>query len=137
MRQRGKPSVSALSVVPAMPHQRMAPPSRLNDEQAEIWREIVAGKPADWFGADNAPLLESYCTTVWECRRVDAAMRLADPCLDEHAGLARTKATLQQQAMTLATKMRLTNQARQEPKTAGVHARRAAQSTAKPWEFAG
>ena len=137
MRQRGRQSQASLAVVPVMPHQRLPAPDRLNAEQAEIWRGIVAGLPAEWFAADNAALLEAYCNSVWEIRRIDEALRSLTPSCEEYPALMRARVALMQQMRTFATSMRLTNQARQEAKTAGVHARRAAQATTKPWEFQG
>ena len=50
MLQRGRKSSEGLSVVRVAPHERAAPPDRLGGEESTIWREIVASKPADWFG---------------------------------------------------------------------------------------
>jgi hypothetical protein len=45
MQQRGRRSAESLSVVRVAPHERVAPPDRLTDEQSAIWRQIVSSKP--------------------------------------------------------------------------------------------
>ena len=45
------------------PIERVAPPDRLGGDESTIWREIVASKPADWFGPDNPHLEASILTS--------------------------------------------------------------------------
>ena len=49
-------------MVRVAPHERAAPPDRLGGDESTIWREIVASKPADWFGPDS-PHLETAILT--------------------------------------------------------------------------
>ena len=63
MLQRGRKSSEGLSVVRVAPHERAAPPDRLGGDESTIWREIVASKPADWFGPDNPHLEASILTS--------------------------------------------------------------------------
>ncbi len=63
MLQRGRKSSEGLSVVRVAPHERVAPPDRLGGDESAIWREIVASKPADWFGPDNPHLEASILTS--------------------------------------------------------------------------
>ena len=109
MLQRGRKSSEGLSVVRVAPHERAAPPDRLGGDESTIWREIVASKPADWFGPDNLPLLEHYCTMVAESRRVARKLREVGPeCLDDYDRLINLQAKVGGQLQGLATKMRLT-----------------------------
>ena len=62
MLQRGRKSSEGLSVVRVAP-QRVAPPDRLGGDESTIWREIVASKPADWFGPTPPHHLEASILT--------------------------------------------------------------------------
>src|ERR1043165_4967430 len=44
--------------------ERPEPLSHLTDDEASIWREVVATKPADWFMRDSQPVLAAYCQAV-------------------------------------------------------------------------
>lgn len=134
MEGRGRKSTAALSVVATSLPQRMEPPQELTQSQAVLWREIVAGKPIEWFSADNAPLLTEYV------RAVDMGNRLA---LEIEATLAGTadhslkdllkmRDTEAKRATSIATKLRLTQQSRYTPQAAAT-AERKAGSGAKPW----
>jgi len=136
MEGRGRKSTAALSVVATSLPQRMAPPQDLTESQAALWREIVAGKPVDWFAADNAPLLVEYV------RAVDMGNRLA---LEIEATLAGTadhslKDLLNmrdkeaKRATSIATKLRLTQQSRYTPQAANT-ANNKSKEGAKPWQF--
>jgi hypothetical protein len=46
-----------LSVVPGREPERPEPSQYLTEEQAEIWREVTAAMPADWFRSETLPLL--------------------------------------------------------------------------------
>ena len=134
MLQRGRKSSEGLSVVRVAPHERAAPPDRLGGEESTIWREIVASKPADWFGPDNLPLLEHYCTSVAESRRVARKLREVGPeCLDDYDRLINLQARVGGQLQGLATKMRLTQQSRYGARGAATASDRSAPK--KPWEF--
>ena len=63
MLQRGRKSSEGLSVVRVAPHERVAPPDRLGGDESTIWREIVASKPADWFGPTPPHHLEASILT--------------------------------------------------------------------------
>ena len=50
-----------MSLVPLAPKQRATPPKELSAAEKNLFRAVVATKPADWFTADAAPLLAEYC----------------------------------------------------------------------------
>jgi hypothetical protein len=115
--QRGRKSAASLSIVPLLPGQRHKPPSDLTSEQAAIWRDIAATKPADFWSADNFPLLADYC------RHIATANQLAFEInqiidLSDKAVLSRLTSLLnlrkQETAciVQLATAMRLSQQSR-------------------------
>ena len=134
MQQRGRKSVEAMSVVRVSPHDRVAPPERFTPDEAAVWREIVASKPADWFGADNLPLLEHYCSMTVESRRVSLKLRQVSPeCLDDYERLIALQSKIGGQLSSLATKMRLTQQSRYGARAAATASDKTA--VKKPWEF--
>ena len=108
----------------------------MNDRQAAMWRAISLSKPADWFDADNSPLLAEYV------RAVDMGNLLA---LQIEATLASgaeyTTAQLKplldmrdkeaKRATSIATKLRLTQQSRHTPKAAATANRKA--GSGRPW----
>lgn len=132
-------SADSLSVVTNLPGQRLLPPARLPADAAEIWRAVVATRPHDWFSADTEALLEAYVLAVISHRVVSKQVCATKPATLETAdGLAaydRLTKMQERQARvmaTLATKLRLTNQARYTPKAAGTAATKA--KGARPWD---
>lgn len=135
MEGRGRKSAASLTVVPAGIPARMEPPEGLTESQAAMWREIVAGKPADWFAADNAPLLVEYVRAVdmgnLLAFQIEAAMVGADydgPSLKDLLNMRDKEA---KRATSIATKLRLTQQSRYTPQAAATADKRA--SGARPW----
>lgn len=134
MLQRGRKSSESLSVVRVAPHERVPPPDRLGDDESAIWREIVSSKPADWFGPDNLPLFEHYCSMAAESRRVARKLREVSPeCLEDYDRLINLQTKIGGQLASLATKMRLTQQSRYGARAAATASDRA--TPKKPWEF--
>lgn len=134
MQQRGRKSSESFSVVRVAPSERVQAPERLSEPERVIWREIVSSKPADWFGADNLPLLEHYCSMVCESQRVAAQLRQVGPeCLTDYDKLISLQTKIGGQLASLATKMRLTQQSRYGARAAATASDRTVQK--KPWEF--
>ncbi|MEJ7746068.1 MAG: hypothetical protein WKF61_04800 [Luteimonas sp.] len=135
---RGRQSAASLSVVASGLPQRLEPQQGLTPDQQAMWREIVATKPVDWFGADSAPLLTEYV------RAVDMGNRLAFAIEAAMAGeaeegvslkdLLKMRDTEARRTLSLATKMRLAQQSRYTDKSAGTAANRAAK-TGSPWQY--
>jgi len=140
MDQRGRKSAASLAVVsPGRPAGLLAPPAGLSAFQSDLWRAVVAGKPAGWFAADTAPLLSAYCRAAAEHRRVDAALALCeDGCLENEEGLRRYQALvavqdkLARQLCTLAVKLRVSQSASMKAERAEAANRRA--KGARPWD---
>ena len=117
----------------------MPPPPQLSEFEAEVWTQIVATKPADWFGADTIPLLVSYCKHISHAAVLDKQIEEFNPeWMEDDAGLNRYKTLLnlrekESRAMTaLARGMRLTQQSRYSAPTAQTQARKTAAK--KPWQ---
>jgi hypothetical protein len=123
MGARGRTSADELlvasSVVPFRPLP-VQPPDALTDAEASIFKDVVAAMPDGWFKADTVALLVEYSRAVDACNKL-AAMR-------EQEGLALRDLTLvltahEKQARLVAmfaTKMRLSQQSRILPQTAGT-----------------
>jgi hypothetical protein len=117
---------------------RLPPPAELTEEQAETWRAIVNAHPAGWITAGSAPVLAQLCRHVTAARRVAAWIARLEADDGEFDGdlwlrlLARQEAEGRALA-ALATKLRLTPQARYTPKSAATAARPAPDGP-RPWE---
>ena len=133
-----KKSAASLTVVAVKPKDaRLAPPRTLTEKQKELWLEIVASKPADWFTVDVQSLLVAYVKAITSydslSARVDA-MELAPGQVDIkdedklYAMLERQVRLIQ----SFATKMRLTNQSRYQNSTAAVKSGKAGPT--RPWD---
>jgi hypothetical protein len=128
-------SISDLTLVRAKaPGTPLPAPGDLEPAEAALWRDIVASKPADWFGGDCAPLLKEYVRSARMCDllapRISAAIGTVDP-----RGLKRLLDLRHQEstrAAMLATKLRLTQQSRYSARAAASADRRAA--GARPWQ---
>lgn len=141
MAQRGRKSAASLAVVTSLPGQRHEPPGELTDDQAAIWRSVVATKPTDWFGEDTHPLLSAYCRHIVAAQVLAEAIDTFNPAwLADEEGLKRYDRLLamrerETRATTaLARSMRLTQQSRYDHKTANTAAN-GSSGARKPWEF--
>ncbi len=142
MGARGKKSAARLGVIQGIA-QRPGPPDELTPEQAAEWRAVVRRMPVHWFPREVWPLLSAYC------RHVTYARHIAGLIEDAHKGdltdgmalmrLNRLLGMQQRQSnalMGLATRMRLTNQARYTATSAATHAKGSITGK-KPWEREG
>lgn len=136
MRQRGRKSSAELSVVPVRCDlQRPPPPTNLTKAQAKIWREIVDTSPAGWF-REGDTLLSLFCQHTATAELINSMIDKTDfkttplPQLNRLLGIRCRETML---ILSLATKMRLTPQARMHPRTAG-RAFDSAQPGPRPWD---
>lgn len=138
MAARGRKSAAALSVVSPTVARRPAAPNHLTAAERREWRAIVEQMPADWFPRETHELLARYCRHVMRAREIDA--KLTDvigrddvagnlTLLDKLTAIAARESRL---IGDLATKLRLTNQARYTPKAAATASKKSA--TGKPWQ---
>jgi hypothetical protein len=142
MRQRGRKSAASLTVVaPDFTSQRLRAPAQLSPAEREVWTEVVNDQPADAFSAVHAPLLETYCRHVVRGRVLAAEIeRFSSDWLADKEGLLRYDKLLamaereSRAASSLATRLRITRQATQDPKTVGRANARMPRAK-KPWEL--
>ena len=134
MTQRGRKSAAALTVVGGNAVQRHEPPRELTEEQAAIWRDVVMALPADWFGSDTLPLLTQYCRAISRANSLAAMIdRLGnDPGLKAYRDLLRSEFIASRSIASLATKMRITQQA-----TMDKRKMKPMPSSFRPWEYDG
>jgi phage terminase small subunit len=117
MGRRGPKSSAELSVIPLSPGpNRLQPPPHLGSDEAKIFREIVTSCDPRHFAPSDVYLLAAYCDAVVISRRAAAALR-------EDQGAAAVWERSVRVLATLATRLRLAPQARNDPKTTGRLAR--------------
>jgi hypothetical protein len=124
MKHRGRRSSASLSVVPIdVSRERPPPPKHLTPDQREVWRDIVESTPAGWFATEDQ-LLVAYCRSICTSRYIAKLINEIKPSF-EHRDLKRWDKLLRMQdredrlICSLATKMRLTQQARMHARSAG------------------
>jgi hypothetical protein len=144
MRQRGRKSGTALATAGGATFidrvDRATPPCDLTEDQAQLWRDVISHKPADWFGPDTYPLLAAYCKACADFARIselvdkfDMACLADDDDLKRYDKLTQIQDRLSRAMATLATKMRLTQQAKILPRGAGRADANAAKGR-RPWQ---
>ena len=140
MTKRGRRSTASLSVVTTLPgSDRPQPPKELKEAQAAEWRAIVGRMPAGWFTRETHGLLIAYCrhraTFSVLSSRIDTLER--EPCdedVDLYNKLLRMREREGRAMSSMATRLRLTQQARYNAKSAST-ASKDAGGAPKPWEF--
>lgn len=135
MGTRGRVSAASLEVAKPGDVERVQRPDApydLTDEQTEEWWAVVNRLPADWFPRETHGLLADYCRHVVKSRRIAQLVASAesdDPLdidlLDKLYKMAERESRA---ASSLATRLRITQQATVSPK-----AKKPAQSK-RPWE---
>lgn len=144
-----------------IPSERPDPPPELRDREAAVWRRIVGRLPPDWIAADNEPLLKELCRHVIHADDLSARLEDTRQAMAELREMVRTGGVIDVQTLqaretlvelsklemsllrahgyqserigNLATKLRLTNQAQEQPKKAGTR-RDTVPDGVKPWE---
>jgi hypothetical protein len=120
MKTRGRTSASAQAMAtlaedPLARIQRPDAPYDLTDEQATEWWAVVNRMPADWFPHETHALLAQYCRLVVRAgRTAELANEMEtskDFDLSVYRALLRTERELSQAICSLATKMRISQQA--------------------------
>ena len=117
------------------PSVHLQPPAGLTEEQAQVWRETVNARSADFFGPDQVPLLEEYCRVVVMCRllAIQIEARIAGGDAAELKALLDMRDKESRRLASLATKLRLTNQSRYTPQAAATAAKKG--GGGKVWQF--
>jgi hypothetical protein len=122
--KRGRKSSASLQTVVSVTGKPARPtaPEALTTDQAEVWQSVVKSMPADWFGAETHPLLQQYCRHTVSAREVDKLISEHAACelnIKLYNRLLIMRARESGALTALARTMRMTQQARIDPKTAG------------------
>lgn len=131
-------SAASLALVPASQPVPLSPvPADLSEKEAELWVGVVESKPSDWFGADSWPILKEYVRAATICDAlaavIAAAVKIGDPDGIKSALDMRDKES--RRAVSLATKLRLTQQSRYGPRAAA--SADAKVNGNRPWQSGG
>lgn len=134
MGTRGPKSAASLEV--ARPQveavQRPDAPYDLTDEQTEEWWAVVNRMPADWFPRETHGLLAQYCRHVVAARRVAQLVTAEETGegldLDRYDQLLKMQEREGRALSSLATRLRITQQATVSPKA------KKPEMVRKPWE---
>ena len=120
---------------------RPPPPDDLNGRQGTIWRETVASEPPDFFdSAALRALLSDYCRHREAAEIISAQVNSFVPSSLQtedgaklYALLLRTRVGETRAAVTIATKLRLTNQSRYSKAVAATAVKHSSKG-GRPWE---
>lgn len=115
MKQRGRKSAAALDAA-ALTTKRPEPLKHLTAQQKEIWNRVVADLPADWFPRETLDMLAEYCEQVTISRKLSKQiLSLPNDAVADTEKLIRLKEKTARVMVTLATKMRMSQQATYHP----------------------
>lgn len=140
MQQRGRKSPASLSVVVGTIDGRPKAPDDLTQDQAEVWERTVSNEPKEFFRtAATQELLKQYCRHVVSASRLGGLVEEAEQSelstaadLGDYDRLLRMRERETKAVLSVATKLRITNQSRYTDKAAGTAARNAPDR--KLWE---
>lgn len=123
---------------------RHDPPDDLTEPQKAIWRETITSEAEELFStAATRAMLKDYCRHRADADRLSETinafktewLRQAEG-MKRYRELSRERGEEAYRAARMATKLRVTNQSRYTPKTAGTAARNAGKGP-MPWDFDG
>src|SRR5687767_261427 len=122
-----KSTASNLSLVPVEPIVRLQPPADLESEEAALWRRIVEAKPADYFGDESAPVLAEYVRASVMADLLDKQVKaaIAGGEASEIKSMLQLRDMESKRVLSIATKLRLTNQSRYTPQAAATASKKA------------
>jgi hypothetical protein len=114
-------------------------PKHLGKAAAELWRQIVASKPADWFDAGSGSLLEVYVSLVIQSRAVERRLvKLHEAeCWNELPPVEKRAVALGKAITAMAARLRLTVQAVVERKSRQLEERGLPQSNGEDAQLLG
>ena len=143
MIQRGRKGATQSAVIDGGFARRPEPPIELTVRQAQIWRDVVASEPTDFFAtAALRAMLCDYCRHLQTGETLTEQINVFKPeWIRTEEGASRYNLLLRMREREtrasglLATKLRLTNQSRYQPDTAATAARKV-QRLPRPWEAA-
>ena len=143
MQQRGRKSAASLSVIAGSIDGRPTAPKDLTKEQQEVWSRVVAAEAQDWFRtAALQQLLVGYCRHFVTASKLEKIIGEAmgpgsEYALEDVDRLLKMRDREVRACVTLATKLRLTNQSRYTHPSVAATAANKAGTERKPWQATG
>ncbi len=135
MGARGRKSATSLAIIGPEGIEtvrRPDSPDELTSEQAEEWRAVVNRLAADWFPREMHGLLAQYCRHIVAARRIAGLItnlwKSETIDLDDYDRLLKCQERESRCIASLATKMRITQQAFYDAK------KKRGSPMPKPWE---
>lgn len=135
MEGRGRKSAASLTVLHGERLERLPPPTDLSESERGLFLQVQDTKPADWWTADNLPLLVEYVRALTMCNLLAERLHKA---MADAADVGEIKVLLDmrdkesRRATSLATKMRLSQQSTYTDKSADTARRKAGGK--RPWD---
>jgi hypothetical protein len=129
---------------------RPSPPAQLDARERAIWTKITARLPAEWFTAESQPMLKELCRHIQSADDLAVDLALARAAIDkirkmpappaesltaatqEYRAVLRAHGYQSERIGNLATKLRLTPQARYAPSSAQREAAKVLEGP-EPW----
>ena len=144
MAQRGRKSAASIAVAaqvaPVVANNRLRASGHLSDAEQSVWCRMVNDHPAGAFTETHRDMLELYCQHIVTAQVLDDELKAFDrEWMRDDDGLKRYDRLLAMRerevrsASSLATRLRITRQATDDPKTVG-RANSAMGRSRKPWE---
>ena len=113
--------------------ERPAPPPELSADLVDEWVRIVEVMPADWFGVQSHGVLMQYCRHRIAAKRIAHLIKVCESAedfdLDEYDRLLKMQEREGRAISSLATRMRLTQQASYDKK------KKIQTSGKRPWDL--
>lgn len=141
MGARGRKSEAELKVVQVNDADRRDPPPSLTEDEAAIWKSIMASLPADWFRPSDWPILAAYSQTAVQYEKATTEMADEPLTLKDMNGrvykhpLLAIQHTAALRLASLAVKLRLCPSSRMRQDATGAKGKR--QPANKPWQYDG
>ena len=147
MAARGRKSAASKQVAKAykLGDRPLPPTNMLRDRAIEEWNTVTNAMPSDWFTDETLTLLEAYCNHVanadmWnqQLQRMDPNWMtmpdVADASIERFEKFNKNYERETRAASSLATRMRITQQATYTPKAGGTGKKGRPSGGRKPWE---
>lgn len=137
-KQPGRRSIANITTLrPVITAPRMQKPPELQNEEAEIFLQIVNSEEAAWFSPSSTPLLVQYCRHVVQARRIAELLEKhfghSEPGWNLYADLLKQQRAESAALAQLATKLRISPQALRNDR-GHLHSPAASESRPVPWQ---
>jgi hypothetical protein len=129
MRRPGRKSAASLSVSPISAEPRLRAPEGLSEAEVDLFLSIVSKLPASYFEVEASEQLANYCRHSIAARDLSRMISRFNPKwlsraggLERYGSLLKLRERESRAALAHARSLRLTNQARIDPRMAGRRA---------------